>query len=134
MLGHQALVTSSQANLATAGATVTGAVNVPQTSGRVLLNIANGAGVLVKQIDMGAQPAGLADFAWNGTLGDGSQAPAGQYTLSAEVAGLASGTAVGTYVNGTVQSVTMGSGAGGMTLDVAGQGSVPFSGVQRISN
>ena len=134
LLGHQALVTSSQANLATAGATVTGAVNVPQTSGRVLLNIANGAGVLVKQIDMGAQPAGLADFAWNGTLGDGSQAPAGQYTLSAQVAGLASGTAVGTYVNGTVQSVTMGSGAGGMTLDVAGQGSVPFSGVQRISN
>ncbi len=134
LLGHQALVGSSQASLAVAGAAVTGAVSVPQTSADVVLNISNGAGVLVKRIDLGAQPAGLADFSWDGTLGDGSQAPAGQYTLSAQVAGVSSGTAVGTYVNGVVQSVTMGSAAGGMTLDVAGQGSVPFSGVQRISN
>jgi hypothetical protein len=37
-------------------------------------------------------------------------------------------------VNGTVQSVTMGAGATGLTLNVAGLGSVPFSSVQQISN
>jgi len=134
LLGHQALVSSSTASLATAGGTITGAVAVPQTTSGVTLNIANSAGVLVQQINLGAQSSGLANFSWNGKQGDGSQAPAGQYTLTAQVAGVASGTAVGTYVNGTVQSVTMGAGTTGLTLNVAGLGSVPFSSVQQISN
>jgi flagellar basal-body rod modification protein FlgD len=60
LLGHQAMVTSSTASLATAGATVNGAVSVPQTSSSVVLNITNSAGVLVKSINLGAQSAGLA--------------------------------------------------------------------------
>jgi flagellar basal-body rod modification protein FlgD len=134
LLGHQALVSSSTASLATAGGTITGAVAVPQTTSGVTLNVSNSAGVLVQQINLGAQSSGLANFSWNGKQGDGSQAPAGQYTLTAQVAGVASGTAVGTYVNGTVQSVTMGAGTTGLTLNVAGLGSVPFSSVQQISN
>jgi flagellar basal-body rod modification protein FlgD len=134
LLGHQALVGSSTATLAATGGTVTGAVSVPQTTSAVTLNISNSAGVLVQQINLGAQPQGLANFSWNGTQGDGSQAPAGQYTLSAQVAGAAAGTAPSTYVNGTVQSVTMGAGATGLTLNVAGLGSVPFSSVEQISN
>ncbi|MDE2304306.1 MAG: flagellar hook assembly protein FlgD [Gammaproteobacteria bacterium] len=134
LLGHQALVPSSTASLQSAGATVTGAVQVPQTTSDVVLNVSDASGVLVRQIDLGAQAAGLANFSWDGKLADGSQAPAGAYALSAQVAGVASGTAVSTYVNGTVQSVTMGAGASGLTLDVAGQGSVPFANVQQISN
>jgi len=133
LLGHQALVSSSTATLAANG-TVTGAVNVPQTSSNVTLSISNSSGVLVQQINLGAQSAGLANFSWNGTQGDGTQAPAGQYNLTAQVSGVSSGTAVGTYVNGTVQSVTMGAGTTGLTLNVAGLGSVPFSSVQQISN
>lgn len=134
LLGHQALVSSSTATLAANGATVTGAVNVPQTSSSVTLDISNSSGVLVQQINLGAQSAGMADFTWNGKQGDGSPAPAGVYTLAANVAGVGSGTAVGTYVNGTVQSVTMGAGTTGLTLNVSGLGSVPFANVQQISN
>ncbi len=134
LLGHQALVGSSTATLATSGATVTGAIAVPQTSSSVTLNISNSAGVLVQQVNLGAQSTGIANFTWNGTEADGSQAPAGQYTLSANVDGVASGTAVSTYVNGTVQSVTMGAGSTGLTLNIAGLGSVPFSDVVQISN
>lgn len=133
LLGHQALVSSGTATLGSSG-TVTGAIAVPQTTSAVTLDITNSAGVLVQQINLGAQSAGLANFSWNGQQGDGSQAPAGQYTLTAQVAGVASGTAVGTYVNGTVQSVTMGAGTTGLTLNVAGLGSVPFSSVEQISN
>jgi flagellar basal-body rod modification protein FlgD len=133
LLGHQALVASSTATLGTNG-TVTGAVAVPQTSSAVTLDITNSSGVLVQQINLGAQSAGLANFTWNGQMGNGSQAPTGQYLLTAQVAGVSSGTAVGTYVNGTVQSVTMGAGSTGLTLNVAGLGSVPFSSVQQISN
>ncbi|HEX3951356.1 MAG TPA: flagellar hook capping FlgD N-terminal domain-containing protein [Steroidobacteraceae bacterium] len=133
LLGHQALVNSSTANL-TAGAAVTGAVSIPQTTSQVVLNISDASGVLVSQINLGAQPAGLASFSWNGSTGSGSQAPPGTYTLTAQYAGAASGTAATTLVNGTVESVSMGAGSTGLTLNVAGIGSVPFSSVQQISN
>src|ERR1700722_11727662 len=134
LLGHQVLATSSTGVLGTSGATLNGAVNVPQTTSQVTLNISNSAGVLVDSINLGAQPAGLANFSWNGQQSNGSAAPAGTYTLSAQVAGASGGTAVTTLVNGTVDSVTMGAGSTGLTLNVAGLGSVPFSSVQQISN
>jgi flagellar basal-body rod modification protein FlgD len=134
LLGHQALVASSTATLPTNGATITGAVSVPQTSSSVTVNVLNSSGVLVQQVNLGAQSSGMANFTWNGTESNGSQAPAGQYTLSANVDGVSSGTAIPTYVNGTVQSVTMGAGSTGLTLNIAGLGSVPFSSVMQISN
>jgi flagellar basal-body rod modification protein FlgD len=134
LLGHQALVSSSTANLAASG-TVTGAVSVPQTTSQAVLNISDSTGALVRQINLGAQSAGMANFSWDGLEQDGSQAPAGTYTLSAQYAGATSGgTAATTYVNGTVQSVTMGAGTTGLTLNVSGLGSVPFANVQQISN
>jgi len=134
LLGRQALVTSTTASLAANG-TVTGAVNVPQTTSQVLLDVKDSSGVLVRQINLGAQSTGLASFSWDGKQGDGSQAPAGTYTLSAQYAGATSGgTAATTLVNGTVESVSMGAGSTGLTLNVSGLGSVPFSSVQQISN
>jgi flagellar basal-body rod modification protein FlgD len=134
LLGHHVLVSSSTAAL-TAGGTVTGAVNVPQTTSQVVLNISDSTGALVKQINLGAQSSGLANFSWDGTTGNGSQAPAGNYTLAAQYAGAVKGsTAATTLVNGTVESVSMGAGSTGLTVNVAGIGSVPFSNVQRISN
>ena len=134
LLGHQALVNSSTATIA-AGATVTGAVNVPQTTSQVTLSITNSAGALVSQINLGGQPPGLANFSWNGITGSGAPAPAGIYTLTAQYAGATSGsTAATTLINGTVESVSMGAGSSGLTLNVSGIGSVPFSSVQQISN
>jgi flagellar basal-body rod modification protein FlgD len=134
LLGHQALVGSKTATLGAAG-TVTGAVQVPQTTADVVLNISDSSGALVRQINLGAQAKGLANFSWDGKQADGSAAPAGGvYTLAAQYAGGASsGTAATTYVNGAVQSVTMGAGQAGLTLNVSGLGSVPFSSVQQIS-
>jgi flagellar basal-body rod modification protein FlgD len=134
LLGHQALVASTTATLA-AGGTVTGAAQIPQTTSQAVVNISDSSGALVRQINLGAQSTGLANFSWDGKLADGSQAAAGQYTLSAQYAGATSGsTAATTYVNGTVQSVTMGAGTTGLTLNVSGLGSVPFANVQQISN
>ena len=134
LLGHQALVSSKTANL-TANGSVSGAVDVPQTTSQAVVNISDSSGALVRQINLGAQSTGLANFSWDGKLQDGSQAAAGQYTLSAQFAGATSGaTAASTYVNGVVQSVTMGAGTTGLTLNVSGLGSVPFSGVKQISN
>jgi flagellar basal-body rod modification protein FlgD len=134
LLGHQALVATPTTTVA-AGATVSGAVSVPQTTSDVVLGITNSAGVLVRQIDLGAQSSGLANFTWDGKGTNGSAVPADTYTLTAQYAGQTKGsTAATTFVNGTVQSVSMGAGSAGMTVNVAGVGSVPFSSVQQISN
>jgi flagellar basal-body rod modification protein FlgD len=134
LLGHTAMAPSSTATLASAGASVSGAVAVPQTSSAVVLDITNSAGALVQKLYLGAQPAGLANFTWNGQTSSGTAAPAGTYTLSAQVQGVASGTSITTLVSGTVESVTMGSASGGTTLNISGIGSVPFSNVLQISN
>jgi flagellar basal-body rod modification protein FlgD len=133
LLGHQALVSSTTANL-TANGSVSGAVDVPQTTSQAVVNVSDSSGALVRQINLGAQSTGLANFSWDGKQQDGSQAPAGTYTLSAQFAGGTGATAASTYVNGIVQSVTMGAGQTGLTLNVSGLGSVPFSGVKQISN
>jgi flagellar basal-body rod modification protein FlgD len=134
LLGHQALVATPTTTVA-AGATVTGAVSVPQTTSDVVVGITNSAGVLVRQIDLGAQSSGLANFTWDGKGTNGSAVPADTYTLTAQYAGQTKGSAAATtFVNGTVQSVSMGAGSAGMTVNVAGVGSVPFSSVQQISN
>lgn len=145
LLGHQVLVASGTTTTAAAGAAVTGAVSVPQTTAGVTVSISDAAGALVKTVTLGAQATGFANFTWDGTENNGSKAPAGTYTLTAQYAGQTKqGTAASTYVNGTVESVSMGgssvssTGTGttttGMTLNVAGVGSVPFSSVQQISN
>jgi flagellar basal-body rod modification protein FlgD len=134
LLGHQALVASPTATVSS-GATVSGAISVPQTTSDVVVGITNSAGVLVRQLDLGAQPAGMASFTWDGKGSNGSAAPADTYTLTAQYAGQVKGsTAATTYVAGTVESVSMGAGTTGMTVNVAGVGSVPFSSVQQISN
>ena len=134
LLGHTALVTTPTANL-TSGGTVTGAVTVPQTTGSVTLTVADSAGNVIKTINLGAQSAGLASFTWDGTGSTGTAAPTGTYTLSATYGGqTASSAAATTAVNGTVESVSMGAGATGMTLNVSGVGSVAISALQQISN
>ncbi len=115
---------------------MSGAVSVPQTTSSVVLNITDSAGNVVRRSTSGAQSAGLANFSWDGKEANGSQAPAGTYTLSVQYAGQTQQQhgAATTLVNGTVESVSMGAGSTGMTLNVAGVGSVPFSSLQQISN
>jgi flagellar basal-body rod modification protein FlgD len=133
LLGHQALVASSSANLA-ANSSLSGAINVPQSTSQVVLNISDAGGALVKQINMGAQSTGLVNFNWDGKRSDGSQAPAGKYKLSAQIAGVSGSTAGSTSVSGIIESVSMGAGQTGLTLNIGGLGAVPFSSVQQITN
>src|SRR5271166_6356126 len=132
LLGHQALVPSSTATIAAPGASVAGAVAVPQTSAQVLINVSDSGGNIVQQVNLGAHAKGIANFTWDGTEANGAMAPVGQYSVSAQVAGVAANTNIPTYVSGTIQSVTMGAGSTGMSLNIAGQGAVLFSNVLQI--
>jgi flagellar basal-body rod modification protein FlgD len=90
---------------------------------------------VVQTLGLGGQSAGTAAFTWDGKEANGSTAPAGTYTFNVNYAGqTSSSTAATTMISGTVESVSMGSGSTGLTLNVAGVGSVPFSSLQQINN
>jgi flagellar basal-body rod modification protein FlgD len=134
LLGHTALVTSTTAQLA-AGGSISGAVSVPQNTSAVVVSIQDASGNVVQTLGLGAQSAGNASFTWDGKEQSGALAPAGTYTFNVQYAGqTSSSTAATTMMSGTVESVSMGSGSTGLTLNVAGVGSVPFSSLQQIND
>jgi flagellar basal-body rod modification protein FlgD len=132
LLGRDVLVPGSAATLPQPG-TLSGAVDLAQSSSRVLVNIIDGGGAIVRQINLGAHGKGLADFQWDGRNTDGTQAAAGVYTMQAQsVDGNGVASAASTLINATVQSVTMGAGQSGLTLTLQGLGDTPFTNVRRI--
>jgi flagellar basal-body rod modification protein FlgD len=133
LLGRNALVASGNINLGSTGA-ITGAVDLPQSTGGVVVNITDAAGTVVQQLNLGAQSQGLAKFAWDGRMADGSRAPAGIYKVNALYAGVGNqATAATTLINSAVLSVTMGAGQSGLTLNLSGVGDVAFGNVRQIS-
>ena len=101
----------------------------------MVLNITNSAGVLVQTLNLGRAAGGTREFHLErADRRAAAQAPAGTYTLSAQVTASRAEPRSPPWSSGTVDSVTMGSGASGLTLNIAGLGSVPFSSVQQISN
>jgi flagellar basal-body rod modification protein FlgD len=134
LLGHTAMVTSTTAEL-TAGGSISGAVAVPQNTPGVVVSIQDASGAVVQTLGLGPQNAGNASFTWDGKEQSGALAPAGTYTFSVQYAGqTSSSTAATTMFQGTVESVSMGSGSTGLTLNVNGVGSVPFTSLQQIND
>jgi flagellar basal-body rod modification protein FlgD len=70
-------------------------------------------------------------FSWDGMTNAGTYAPAGTYYLQAEALSGEKAHAVDTQLYATVASVNRGD-QGGLTLDLAGLGTVPFSAVREI--
>lgn len=127
LIGRQVLVPSSQITT-TDGKTggITGAVSVPGTTSDVQVTISDASGNPVRTLDLGAQPAGLATFQWDGLDASGKPAPPGNYTLSA---GPASAPFT-TYASGPV--IGVGNTSNGANLQVGGVGSVTFNQIAQI--
>lgn len=133
LVGRKVLAPSSQASLPASGS-LQGAVQLASPAQAVTVGIYGSNGVLVRQLNLGAQSAGLANFSWNGTNAQGTQMPAGSYTIKAE--GVVNGKtqALSTLANQQVSSVTLGQNGGPVTLGLAnGAGSIDLSKVQQIS-
>jgi flagellar basal-body rod modification protein FlgD len=101
LIGRDVLVPSTQATLADGGDGIDGAVNVPGAATDVLVNITDSAGKVLRTIDLGQQPGGLAKFHWDGNDADGNPLPAGDYQITA-----ANGdNPLATYVSGEVTGI-----------------------------
>lgn len=110
-----------------------GQLALPQASGAVLVNVYDEAGSVVSTINLGAQEAGIREFAWDGTDSSGKVLPAGKYRFKAQANINGETVQLATLLPANVDSVSLGVGHGGeMVLNLAGLGSIGLSEVFSI--
>lgn len=133
LVGHSALVAQNVGTLG-AGGDLKGAAQVPVGATGGTVKIYDTSGQLVRTLPLDTTSGGLASFNWNGLENNGSQAPAGQYQITATANSGGKSTALQTYVAAPIAGVILGSpgSSGGLNLDLTGVGQVPLSQVQQI--
>ncbi|HEB60062.1 MAG TPA: flagellar hook assembly protein FlgD [Gammaproteobacteria bacterium] len=140
LVGSRVLVPGQRTDLPEQGE-LRGAVDVPPGAQDLNVHIVNGAGEVVHTLALGTLPAGLQEFTWDGELnglpgaeGGATRAQPGVYRVRAEAVVDDEAQAVPTLVSDTVDSVSLGQGGQGMTLNLASGGNAPLTTVKRISN
>lgn len=128
LVGHGVLVPASSAPLGDSGA-LQGAVDVT-ASGTVAVDVVDASGQVVRHLDLGSQPAGLASFHWDGLDASGQRAASGRYAFRASLNQSTGTQALSTYAVDTVDSVAIGSD--GITLQLHGLGATRLADVRQI--
>ena len=131
LVGREVLVPANQGLLAAGGA-LNGELNLPQSASSVSVDVLDSNGQLVKKIELGPQADGRVPFSWDGSTNDGGYADPGSYTIKANAVIQGANTGIDPMLRTQVESVTLGNGASGITLNLAGLGPVRFNQVQEI--
>jgi flagellar basal-body rod modification protein FlgD len=130
LVGRSVLVPSS-IGMMTAEGGLSGQINVADSVNDLKVQIYNEVGVPVRTIEMGSA-SGYTNFSWDGFDENGNALPEGIYQFKATGTVNGDTTAFATATVSKVSSVLVGSGSQGLTVNLAGIGSVPFSEVQEI--
>ena len=131
MVGRKVLIPGSMSTLSQ-GSEMKAAVEVDKNVTDIKVSIMNDNGALVKEINLGNKTAGVAHFSWDGMLDANKKAMSGNYSIRA--IGMVDGQAesLKTLISDTVQSVSLGTGAKGVSLTLANAGSAGLSDVKEI--
>ena len=128
MIGHGVLVPGKGVDLVKGVGF--GGVDLEQSVDRIDISVYDQAGALVRNFSMGAQPAGLVNWQWDGRDNSGNSVVDGSYSFTADA------TQAGNKVNamalqfGMVNSVTQ--GKQGVELNVGSLGGIALSQVRQI--
>ena len=130
LVGHQVLVPSTSLAISPDGSTTDGVVIAP-SAGDITVEIKNDSGETVRKLSLTATGNGEVPFSWDGKDASGNALPAGTYKATAtHLTAAGASTSLNTYVNATVDSVTVGSS--GLYVNLANLGSTPIDNVIRI--
>jgi flagellar basal-body rod modification protein FlgD len=132
LLGRNVLVNQPTGWL-DAGGSLEAAIDVPSGSQRVAVQVTDAAGQVVRTIDLGTPPAGLARFSWDGKVDGGAAAPAGRYTINARALVAGKSEAATAMVEARVESVTLGAPGQPVQLSLRGLNDVTMNDVKQIS-
>lgn len=103
-----------------------GAVQADQEARSVVLNVFDAAGALVARRDLLASPSGVTRFSFDGIGSNGQPLPAGSYRVQAEALVGNESQQAQVSLARRIESVTVGAGAGDITLNLAGGESIGF--------
>ena len=87
---------------------------------------------MVRQIELGPQPAGVARFSWDGLDDAGAAAPPGNYVIQATANIDDQTQALPTLISARVESVTLTNQPGGLTLNLDGLGPVNINEIRQL--
>jgi flagellar basal-body rod modification protein FlgD len=128
MIGHNVLAPSSAIELR-AGSAI-GGVELTQAADDVLVSIRDSSGLLMHQVHLGAQAAGVLGFQWDGSTDSGASAAAGSYSFAVEATQGGKKVDANALAGGLVSGVT--TGKNGVTLNVNGIGQVSLADVKLV--
>jgi flagellar basal-body rod modification protein FlgD len=128
MIGHGVLVPGSGVDL-TAGVAF-GGFSLPQAADITQVSVYDGAGALVRTLDLGAQSAGITKWQWDGMDSTGVLMPNGSYHFTVNATQAGSSVAASGLQYGMVNSVDQ--GPQGVTLSVGKLQNIALTQVQQI--
>ena len=131
LVGHKVLAVANTGYLED-GEAMRGAVELDSSAGSVQIDITDANGVLIRRLDLGQQPPGVANFTWDGRDGNGRPVEEGLYQVAARAVRGNDIEAMPTVIEAQIQSVTLGQFGEGMTLNLAGGQSMPLGQVYQI--
>jgi len=131
LVGHEVLVPATKGVIGTQG-TLRGAVDVPEGTQQVVVNVLDSSGQLVRRFTAPAT-AGTMDFEWDGTREDGTRVAAGQYKIEAHGVTGSSTESLNVLLADRVESVTLDAKTQSLVLNTYSQGTVSLATVRRIS-
>lgn len=108
---------STAADGTTKASGILGAVDVPTGATSLSVSITNASGQVVNTQTVPVSGDARPTFSWDGTMPDGSEAPAGTYTVTANAMVDGQGQAAQTYVGAVVSSVGVTSSGPQLNLD-----------------
>jgi flagellar basal-body rod modification protein FlgD len=129
LVGHDVMVPGKAMSLA--GGKAAGGVTVPAGAEKVVVTITDGGGTRIRQVDLGALPAGTQRFEWDGKTDAGSAAKDGSYSISATATIGGKAVALDVLTSGKVTGIVPGSN--GTQVQVAGLGLVDLASVKQIN-
>ena len=131
LIGRQVLVNHDQGYLPHNG-TLQGAVELASSSSNVAVNVYDASGEVLGRVELGAQPAGLVQFNWDGTTFGGQRAPSGRYRIEVEATYGSSTESITPQVMDFVRSLTLGGVGQEMQVELENLGNVSFNQVNQI--
>ena len=130
LVGREVSTPSALAEVTTGGG-INAKINVDTPVSDLTVQIYNEQGVPIRTISMGSA-AGTVDFSWDGRDESGQAVASGLYQYNATGTVGQQRTAFETETIARVDSVVVGSGSQGLTVNLSGIGAVPFSDVKEI--
>jgi flagellar basal-body rod modification protein FlgD len=131
LVGHSVLAEADVSYLGD-DSRIAGAVELYASVSDVEVEITDVQGQLIRRLNLGEQPPGLARFEWDGSTQDGSRAEPGNYRIATRVIQGGYIESAQPLLESKIESVSLGGLGQGLSLNVSGGGTLSLNDVRRI--